>query len=144
MKKKLLLHIIITVIVICAGALACQNARPPIPPKAPEELLDIMVNMNPQKPIRFGGIPEALERMNYISDGDTIFTTPKKDTVILVTKFPNPVDKKNRYNTFFIKYTNGEKWLYWWIFREGKEEIYYLYLEHQLSGIIKEVTFNGK
>lgn len=141
MDKKLLLHIIIGMILICAGALTCQNARPPVPPKTPQELLDTLVHMDPQKHLMFSEFPEALEDMKYMHAG-IIFITPKKDTVELITKFPNPSDKKNRFNTYFIKHYNGNVCHYWWMYQD--EEDYIIYKENWFAGLLKEMTFKER
>ena len=139
MKNKRFLRNIVMVMVIFAAMLAChQNANPPPAPKDQQEMVDTLVHMNPKKPIIFKGYPVALDSMKYISYG-TIFVTPKGDIMELITKLPNPADRKNRYITYFIKYHNGNNCYYWWMYRDGDN--YVIYREDNTIARYKESAF---
>ena len=113
MVKKFLSHIIVIVIVI-AGLLACQNARPPV---SAENLYGLMTHQNM---IEFYEFPEAFKSIEGQHSG--IIFANEKDTLQLVCSYPNLADEVNRYPFYVIK-DNHEN--YWTLFQEsGKYKIY--------------------
>ena len=85
MVKKTFLHIIITVVITCAGLLACQNARPPV---SAEDLY--CSQMTQKNTIEFYQFPQALESIKGRHSG-TIFAN-EKDTLQLLCSYPNLAD----------------------------------------------------
>jgi len=114
MARKIILHIIVTVIVI-AGLLACQNARPPV---SAENLYSLM---NHQEMIEFYEFPEAFKSIEGRHEG--IIFANERDTLQLVCSYPNLADEVNRY-PFYVIRDNHEN--YWSLFQEetGKYRIY--------------------
>ena len=114
MAKTIISHIIVTVIVI-AGLLACQNARPPV---SAENLYSLM---NHQEMIEFYEFPEAFKSIEGRNNG--IIFANERDTLQLVCSYPNLSDEVNRY-PFYVIRDNHEN--YWTLFQEetGKYKIY--------------------
>ena len=112
MKAKTLMQNIIIVMVIFAGLLACQNTSPPI-----ESLYNQMTQENI---IEFYGFPEALKSIEGEKTG--IILANEKDTLQLVSCYPNMTDTENRYPQYLLA-DNHNNW--WTLTREG--DMYKLY-----------------
>ena len=112
MKAKTLMQNIIIVMVIFAGLLACQNTSPPI-----ESLYNQMTQENI---IEFYGFPEALKSIEGEKTG--IILANEKDTLQLVSCYPNMADTENRYPQYLLA-DNHNNW--WTLTREG--DMYKLY-----------------
>lgn len=90
-------------IVICAGVLACQSARPP---ETAENLYN--QQMTQQNVIEFYEFPQALESIKGRHSGTIIEN--KTDTLKLICSYPNLADEKNRYPMYVIGDNHGNLW----------------------------------
>ena len=109
------LHIIIGMIVICAGVLACQSARPP------ETAENLYSQMTQQNVIEFYEFPQALKSIKGRYSGSIIEN--KRDTLRLIYSYPNLADKKNRYRMYTIGDNHGNLWT----LAQEEEDKYKLY-----------------
>lgn len=113
MTAKSIMRNIIIVMVIFAGLLACQNTSPPT-------VESFYKRMTQENIIESYGFPEALKSIEGERTG-TILAN-EKDTLKLISCYPNMADKENRYPQYLLA-DNHNNW--WTLTREG--DLYKLY-----------------
>lgn len=102
MVRHITLQNIIGMIVVLAGLLACQNARPP---ESAERLYN---HMQQENVIKFDEFPQAFRYMKGQHNG--IIYANERDTLQLVCSYPNLADEKNRYPLYFMQDNHGRSW----------------------------------
>ena len=102
MVRHITLQNIIGMIVVLAGLLACQNARPP------ESAENLYNHMQQENVIKFDEFPQAFRYMKGQHNG-TIYAN-ERDTLQLVCSYPNLADEKNRYPLYFMQDNHGRSW----------------------------------
>ena len=100
--KKISFTLIIAIVVIMAGILACQNAGPPA---SAERLYSVMTRQNVVELSQFPPAFAAVENRN-----NGIIFTSKRDTLRFVCSYPAPADKKNRYPFYVVQDNHNHYW----------------------------------
>ena len=137
MRDGILRLVIISLVVILAGSLACQNARKEktVSHNIPtEKLIELMYE---REEIVLDGYPEALEPMRYLHHG--VVTATDKDTIFLICSYPDTADP-DRTPFHFLK---DNHFNYWTMFKiqYGKRSKWALKKENSWIASLKEMTF---